>query len=618
MKRIRFGGDVGFVPPKDRLLRKFNHRDEFPDLLWRIKVSNKFFKFGLMALLSLGMAACDDDSNDDKGGDATACSANETKCDGDFVMVCSGGSWQKNATACPNGCEAGACKTNGSVPGTSVVCTENDKRCNGENLETCISNTWTSSKCDNGCDTTAKACKVAPGATVVCTENDARCNGENLETCINNTWQSNKCDNGCDTAKKACKAAPTQPDPGESCTDGATKCDADFVLTCKNKAWQKNATACPFGCDNGACKQENATTTKDAYCEGSVLHYKDSDGKDASSDCTKLGTGFECQKLKDGTSDCVIGKSEASKVCAVEGDIYGGVCREMEGTYAVFPIKCAKNEKDELVGVPGSLTISACGTSEGKKVALICDPDDSGKYVPSIYECKTSCTEADYVATCDGEDVMPLQKDEYVVCDDKCVVEGGQKCTDACKAEGYNYCYVNYATNGVQCSKEEVDPTTLGGDDDYDPFDLMDCDDYGCMIDENTTCSSKCDKYCYVTISKNEYSCSDEELTAVGHNYWYCGDQEMSDSSGKKDLLDNLCAAESANTIGICDGVNPGCLEKCSSKGGTQAACLDSDSMSASYNLVCSDIDGKLAYTPDLTSLSKCASTCNEAGTACK
>ena len=122
-------------------------------------MNSKFFKFGLMAILALGVAACDDDNdnnNDKGGGDNSACSASDKKCDGDYVMICNNGSWQKNEKSCPNGCEAGACKTAGT-PGTpdtpdTPVCTEGVTDCDGDNLVRCLNNAWTTSKCDNGCE----------------------------------------------------------------------------------------------------------------------------------------------------------------------------------------------------------------------------------------------------------------------------------------------------------------------------------------------------------------------------------------------------------------------------------------------------------------------------------
>ena len=558
-------------------------------------MNSKFLKISLLAVLTVAFGSCGDDGSNNKTDDnpTTVCTAGTIRCKGKQLQSCINNSWTKKED-CPNGCDEAQnlCKEQSADPETKT-CTADELRCEGNVLQVCKDNAWTKKEdCANGCDSDKKVCKdenpTGPDPNV-CTADDLRCDGNQLQICKDNAWTKKEdCANGCDSASKTCKTSST-PGTNLICDEGDKKCDGNYIVECKNDKWKKADTPCEKGCKLGVCK----TQVSDPSDPSDLIACDDagcismSDYSACSATCKGMGQEY-----------CYLSFSEGSYSCSA-------VKKEATGSLStLYPANDLVTCED-----------LGCKFSSDQKVcADICKGAGFNYCYVSISENTFFCSGKQLEATGKlPENPSAYSPEDLGVCDDFGCMDSAEniKCSESCKKQGQNYCYIIIPENTYACSdtqqaatgKPPENPAT-----NYPPEDLVACEDYGCMdsadgIKCSESCKAKGQNYCYVVLSANTYICSSTQQTATGKK-----PENPATNYPPEDLVDcdDAFCQLSAETS---------CLDNCKSMGNNY--CYIVLSQDGAYTCSAESLPATgVKYSP--SDLAECTATnCNNAGKTC-
>ncbi|MBQ9818224.1 MAG: hypothetical protein IJM59_12280 [Proteobacteria bacterium] len=244
-------------------------------------------------------------------------------------------------------------------------------------------------------------------------------------------------------------------------------------------------------------------------------------------------------------------------------------------------------------------------------------------------------------------------KDEWVACTaDNCKVTGGQTCIDACK-ERYqsDECFMNPSTNEVACE----DPNGGGGGGNSGAS----CDVYDCTAQYGEQCKSQfqvdhalCDgkkAYCLDRLSDKDSTCKEGETAwdndgepiclTVGSDvsclsgggssggddgdYIDCGAEDCSGDGSY--TCNDVCTKQNSAFQAYCfeysGKMYVGCGLTCTKEGEEAQLCGTDSTGSYTYPAVCAKVGSKLIQVDAAEKeddYTDCATTCDDAGTACK
>ena len=312
----------------------------------------------------------------------------------------------------------------------------------------------------------------------------------------------------------------------ESCPDGFTVMNGSHGAYCQ-------APANPAVVDNSACNSNGAQR-----CSASGVHQVCNGTKWVDQPCTTNADEASAWK-------CEAGECVHYTVC-YEGQL------SCDGTTV---LKCAKGAKENLWKKDVDCAADGKVCKAGKCVAASSssneryqDCDAFGCQVEGGKACSAVCQEEEGTSKCyvDTEAMefgcgdMPSGDNPsgsgYEDCSDEdCKMSDGSKvkCGDACvdMAGAGNKAWCD-AQGNVQCSPTEPGGSSSGGNSDY-----VDCDEYGCVMDEAGT---KCSDYCK---SQGESGCYvDPAAKKFG-----CGEMPSGGSSSGGDSCDEKTYKESCN-----------------------------------------------------------------------
>ena len=470
----------------------------------------------LLAAFVLALGSCaDDDGNSSSGDVATdVCSAFSLRCEGSQLQICENDAWIKKED-CTNGCDSATkqCKDSETVdPPVANLCTASELRCEGNELQVCQDNAWVKKEdCANGCDSDTKKCKdsetVDPPVVNLCTASELRCEGNELQVCQDNAWvKKEDCANGCDSAAKTCKTADNPGTGNVICDEGDAKCDGDYIVSCIQDKWKRADTACEFGCKKGTCKTQSTEPPKasDLVTCDDYGCYSDADNQTCTDKCKAAGQGFCYFDLVDDAYFCSITKQEATGSLS-----------------SVYPpdklVSCDATKCQE------SSTHKSCSDFCKGRSANYCyvDISENKFYCVGVELPATGKIEEPSAETYEPEDLVAC--DDFQCMDQ----DGGGTCSETCKTKGQNYCYVVLSKNIYTCSSTQLEATGKKPDTPpaatFAPEDLVDCDDGFCKTTEgycSDVCKAQGHNYCYLILSQeNTYSCFDTQMEATGKVY---------------------------------------------------------------------------------------------------
>ena len=233
-----------------------------------------------------------------------------------------------------------------------------------------------------------------------CTTNS--CAGDYVLLCHNGTYKKHEtaCPYGCANGECKSENDTGQPTPSDSttCKTDTYRCENGNVQYCKDKKWVEYKT-CEWGCNDATkdCKKNEDVKPipkdNDTYCEGQVLHYKGSDGKEYTDDCAAYASllGVECQTLMDGTSACVYTPtSYTASGCRLDKEFLDARCFEFAGTLFLEFMMCTNNSKNEMVAVRYQ-AVSACIENDGLKGVICTEDSVKGYNILQFFPCE-HCT----------------------------------------------------------------------------------------------------------------------------------------------------------------------------------------------------------------------------------
>lgn len=501
----------------------------------------------MIAMLAAFSCACDDDSKDDSCVNGTRiCNGSGVRAecvDGEYVDIpCSAGSV----------CDNGACKQVGDNCSNAMLAIPG---ADGRSISYCVNGRQVTESCPDGFTVMNGShgayCQAPANPAVVdnsaCNSNGAqRCSASGVHQVCNGTkWVDQPCTTNADEAS-AWKCESGECVHYTVCYEGLLSCDGTTVLKCakgaKENLWKKDVDCAADGkvCKAGKCVAASSSSSEryqdcdafgcqveggkacSAICqeeEGTSKCYVDTEAMefgcgDMPSGDNPSGSGYEdCSD-----EDCKM--SDGSKVKCGEACVSMAGAGNKAWCDAQGNVQCSPTEPGgSSSGGSGDDTLYDCTdeSRENQKLGEYCAAkygSDTNKALCAECTDEFLCATAAQLAQANGKSAASVGvtdmcgsssggNSDYVDCDEYgCVMDdAGTKCSDYCKSQGESGCYVDPAAKKFGCGEMPSGGSSSGGD----------------SCDEKTykeSCNGNIGLYCYEG-EETEFKCDSSAPCAV-------------------------------------------------------------------------------------------------------
>ena len=541
------------------------------------------------------------------------CTNGATQCSGKTLQTCTNGQWV-NYKTCDLACLDNKC----------AVCTNGTTQCSGKTLQTCTNGQWVNYKtCDLAC---------VDSKCAVCTNGATQCSGKTLQTCTNGQWVNVKtCDLACVDSKCAV------------CTSGTTQCAGKTLQTCTHGQWV-NTKTCDLACLDNKCA---VCTSGTAQCSGKTLQTCTHGQWVNAKTCDLACINNKCAVCTNGAKQC---SNKTVQICTNGAWVNNVTCSDKcsngvcVSTDPVAGESCDKNTYEGGCSSDGTKRYYC--SNAGKLVEKNCNTGTTCVVKgnnSSICE-YASCTN-NGAKQCFGNIIQICKNGQWVndvTCSVKCangacVSSGSMPTGDKCDKNSFvemcannvgYYCGSDGVVYALECDNSK--PCAVRATDTYadcaetckagDPAKSVCMDYYGYPLAIQYNCVPTTDGgYAYFMGQNYEFcesSCVDGKCNNNNKQaYEICPDDCQQNGQSCVDS----CKAKSATSTCVLDsGQYIECAESCSNINAKQPICITVSSGSYALNQVCTNVDGKKLWITDYSDYSKCANSCNTAGTACE
>lgn len=354
---------------------------------------------------------------------AETCSGSETKCNGAYVMTCTGGSFVKASEPCANGCYQGACKgTDTPVSSGKKVgdpCSAEEKGasyCDGDKLIGCDGSTIVagpdcssySMYCDDIKDYAGKGlaecaveCDASQNKTIVDMAPVCENGKFALYACFEgasgkySVFTYNYVDTVCVSENMAatCSSANGDVVP-ESCTN-CTTVQTSGVSTCSGA---KKVTGKSSGKLGGAC-----TTANEVACDGNTLVYCDGSkyqgllkGNSGVYSCAEAyGIGYYCDETTLESGDQSVRVADCVRSCSQEANGYFVDYDDKCKNGKINMYVCLESDAGNMAVWGTSISIAKMETvCKTEKAALVCSSENGDVVEKTCTSCEATETDS--------------------------------------------------------------------------------------------------------------------------------------------------------------------------------------------------------------------------------
>ncbi|MBR4984762.1 MAG: hypothetical protein IKY83_03350 [Proteobacteria bacterium] len=412
-------------------------------------------RFAAFILCLAILSGCEDDKKATPSDNT--CSIVGTQCADSYTLIrCTDG--KMIAENCPNGCEFGACKTNGS---TQSQCTFTNLQCSTDfsSVIQCINGSViTVETCATGCE--LGACKSTDG-TQTCGYTGNVCNNGSVFRCDNGTQVLvETCANGC--KNNSCIPDPDAPD--DTCNWQGRRCNASaFAIECQNGT-ETVVEYCEQDCQDGICTDwelEEGCTYQGSQCkDGHVVACDIESGNEYVADrCIEGCVNGACRTVScpdnltpscfdlNTTLECNQATGELQKVaCPNDKLCVNGTCVASSAeSDCNFETSCSQDRTSIRKCESGKASYVACGQQ------MYCDDSDgTPKCVSAVTDGR--CDEAVFIPYC-ADDKTLVSCDQQAIQRENC---NGKQCVNGRCIDK------NTAQIGDKCTVETFSESCIG------------------------------------------------------------------------------------------------------------------------------------------------------------